>query len=91
MTEATESQGESTFSFGVEHKLRDQDLLISKLLREKSPSDITNGITYQCYLCISTFIRGANRGGNNRIAGTTATRQRFTLVQVLQSIFIHAQ
>lgn len=56
MTEATESQGESTFSFGVEHKLRDQDLLISKLLREKSPSDITNGITYQCYSLISTLL-----------------------------------
>ena len=86
MTEAAKSQGESTFSFGVEHKL-----LSSKLLWEKSPSDITNGITYQCYLRISTFIRGANHGGNNRIAGTTAARQRYTLVHILQSIFIHAQ
>lgn len=88
MTEATESQRKS---FGVKHKLKDKDLLISKLLREKPSSDITNGIIYHYYLCIGTFIRGANRGGNNRIAGTTATRQWYTLVQILQSIFIHAQ
>ena len=57
----------------------------------KSPSDITNGIIYHYYLCISTFIRGANCGGNIRIAGAAATRQRYTLVQILHSIFIHAQ
>ena len=36
------------------------------------------------------FIRGANHGGSNRIAGAAAAIQRYTLVQILQLKYFYS-